>query len=1394
MIHNLSRIVTVVTLLFFAKTSFAQPRVVAESPQVSSIGRYWDIPVGGYTGTPDINLPLYKLQIGGLELPITMSYHASGVKVKDEASWVGLGWTLNVGGMINKVVNGEEDTQTGLELRGDLAWHGPNRIKVNLSRTMLKGFLSADKDFLRNIMFSPYNKTRYQYSDLMEGYKDLDFINMRYLSNTGLYLYGNDPLRATPSLIDIKAFGKNDFSPDLYLCNVNGMSGSWMYGLDNKPHEIKANNFKIEGGPSAWKITDAKGIQYHFNDYGKTTKLAKTYFTYTPGYALSTRTSIDSLADSTYKYNSNISSAYLNKMISPTGEEINIYYSKKVYSNYHTPTIIHNKEWMSGEFDLGGPLPPESLPNSYYNDAISAMMQAFPKPDDIIYTSTIEQSSVEEFYPDSITSRKELIKFIKLPRVDIPNGIRLSEIQIYSKTSQGLKLVKQILFDNDQYFALRAPSLKDTDKRLKLGGIENKGAINGQASLGDKFSFLYDNSPLPSKSNYNGGINNILKVPDQRGDNQDNYGYISYLNTPYNVYRDNIDVKNNQAGILQKIIYPTGGYMEYKYESNRYDTGDLGAGLRVKETTLKMGDSLLLKQEYSYIHGTQLTFNQFTNKQEAFKVVMEYKDALSNINARAITYNHTLSTAPYRSINLGGYGSDLFVYANIEVSEMGSVNKGKTSYQFSTSDNDFKEKEDLIRSFSVGTPVQDMPSTYPLGNFISFNFPQIKYSSSLGNLLKKTVFRYSNDGYKKVLEEENKYLTNAESRGPDQTTKENSDLPVYRKSSLVWDLRFSSMAPDKNNPGVSVTTPPPFPGEFGARGFWSVSSVYLPPMAQGFNDLIDDQMFMLTDPKVTKRYWYPSQILMNNISPFYKKIAQTTVRTYDMNDDSKFVEQIKKFDYDTAEDIDANKITDILSKENTLEHVYLYAKDARINQLDAKHILSEVVESSVYNTSNSIRNLISLEKNTYYPDRPLLFEKLKLDVPKNLFNAEFIINKYDANSNVLEVSNSAGVKKAYRWNKAKTFPIAECINATESEFFYESFEDNGVVSDAHTGVASFNGSYNTASFFTKPENGRKYLISYWYVSNGAWKHSGDLIYSGQVLTGTLDDIRIFPENSGLSTYTYDSSFGITSRTDERNYTTFYNYDEFGRLKNTKDQNQNIIKTYDYNYSTNPNWVDVACNCLIDQTGVNTGQVTKTQKNFNPRSGVTYNTLRSVTITDREICPFINARLTQLISKNDCTEGTGSKEEYTIPAGQYSSLISQQDADSKALQSISTLGQAFANQNGVCTASFKVENFVNDNNSTITVKFTNISTLKVYEVTAKGGGGVNAKRNISIPGGNYKIEIKALGISAPFSAIALNSATANMGYTTPGTIINYTFNNQLIVSGVDYNIIPITELP
>jgi hypothetical protein len=83
--------------------------VIMPSPTAASLGKYVDIPVSYYTGVPNISLPIYTVSEAGLTIPVSLSYHASGVKVGEAPSWVGQNWSLSAGGMISRTVQGQKD-------------------------------------------------------------------------------------------------------------------------------------------------------------------------------------------------------------------------------------------------------------------------------------------------------------------------------------------------------------------------------------------------------------------------------------------------------------------------------------------------------------------------------------------------------------------------------------------------------------------------------------------------------------------------------------------------------------------------------------------------------------------------------------------------------------------------------------------------------------------------------------------------------------------------------------------------------------------------------------------------------------------------------------------------------------------------------------------------------------------------------------------------------------------------------------------------------------------------------------------------------------------------------------------------------------------------------------
>ena len=109
---KLLSLITFLAIFSGANLSNAQtplPQVIPASPDASALARYAEIPVSYSTGIPDISIPIYTLTSGKLSVPISISYHAGGIRVRDIASVAGLGWSLNAGGMVSRTVLGRRD-------------------------------------------------------------------------------------------------------------------------------------------------------------------------------------------------------------------------------------------------------------------------------------------------------------------------------------------------------------------------------------------------------------------------------------------------------------------------------------------------------------------------------------------------------------------------------------------------------------------------------------------------------------------------------------------------------------------------------------------------------------------------------------------------------------------------------------------------------------------------------------------------------------------------------------------------------------------------------------------------------------------------------------------------------------------------------------------------------------------------------------------------------------------------------------------------------------------------------------------------------------------------------------------------------------------------------------
>jgi len=132
--------------------------ILPPSPSAAALTKFIDFPVNYYTGTPQISIPIHTLAGKGISVSVSLGYHAGGVKVDEVASNVGLGWSLNAGGVINRTVRGfkDEDTDGYINRGKDV----PYPIDVQTNFTEMTNFADGDWDGqpdLFNFSFGGYS-------------------------------------------------------------------------------------------------------------------------------------------------------------------------------------------------------------------------------------------------------------------------------------------------------------------------------------------------------------------------------------------------------------------------------------------------------------------------------------------------------------------------------------------------------------------------------------------------------------------------------------------------------------------------------------------------------------------------------------------------------------------------------------------------------------------------------------------------------------------------------------------------------------------------------------------------------------------------------------------------------------------------------------------------------------------------------------------------------------------------------------------------------------------------------------------------------------------------------------------------------------------------------------
>ncbi len=198
------------------------PSIVPPTPNAAALQRYGDIPVSAYTGVPQISVPIYEVAAGEIKVPVSVSYHASGNRVSDEASKVGLGWALNAGGVITRTIHGQDDwAYTAFNYHATTSVPEFNDV-----------FQFRYSDFYVQRGCSPIN---------LPGNPNLDtYLRQDY-----------------------------DFQPDIYTFNINGYTGKFM--LRRGKAVILGEKQKLlftplDANATQWSLRTPDGMLYLFEE------------------------------------------------------------------------------------------------------------------------------------------------------------------------------------------------------------------------------------------------------------------------------------------------------------------------------------------------------------------------------------------------------------------------------------------------------------------------------------------------------------------------------------------------------------------------------------------------------------------------------------------------------------------------------------------------------------------------------------------------------------------------------------------------------------------------------------------------------------------------------------------------------------------------------------------------------------------------------------------------------------------------------------------------------------------------------------------------------------------------------------------------------------------------
>ncbi|MEP0418078.1 MAG: hypothetical protein ABJN36_19330 [Cyclobacteriaceae bacterium] len=1124
-------------------TNYIRTDLISASPTAQEMARYGDVPVTLYAGKTNLSIPIFDCPGTNLSHPISLNYNYSGFKPAQEASWVGLGWNLSVGGVITRTVKDKLDDDPGIST--DTLWT----------------IVYDDQGAIEDTIISHHSPNRYEsiYDSLIAKAND---------DSTG------------NAFLDDAATGSISFTydtePDIFNFNMPGYSGRFII-LNDQYYFFPHKRFSVTGGV-AWgffEITTDDGVKYKF-DVKETTSLRGT-------------------AGANYSIPDYHSSYYLSKITHPTGEIIRLTYADDGdVVQYGTRTQTFQKTTATHSSKIFDPKVsyPTDVEDTWRLDSIitdkcivvfepgntRADINGTQKALDAIHIYDHEGSLFKsyEFKTSYFGSGGHTSRYLKLDWVKElgANGNYLGQGYEFEYENEQATFPSATTAAIDHYGYLngsgsRTGLIPDEYRGQEIGGT-TFGVDREPNFTYAKYGALSKvDYPLGGWSEFDYELNTFYLTENQTSYSSDSeYDGLERTNTSttdvrtsvgkeffltheqeITIYVSRIPKVNPSANSLDDIeIYdynsesfdPLGSlvYSHDNHPTRNVDTvtTTLPKGKYLFKTVLdgsennidisveynneiyvpEPGPGIRIKQITSNPDGGEAITKKFTYEDEYGKpmglvegLAYEYRDFSATNDSETKSYTNINSTCGM----VHPPSLEIF-YNKINEYQLGASDTLKSTYEFTKLE-------------SVGSV---------------FNF--------LGAELKeKRDFSRINGVYKLIKKVENSYLVWTKNTfmaikpymqaTVDQSWADYYEDFTYEAYSIQSQWYYlneaieTSYTPDEE-PLVSLTQ------------FYHDGTTYL----RGKRSLQSDSSEYLWFFKYPEHYQGSTGAI-----GFVAKNAVTEKRVLK---DSLLV---------------GGMITDYLAGNIPLRYFFLETEDPVLDTATLNTWLPTYTQQAPDDSLSNFQDTVTFEymkspriQLEYDPSVHHLTDQYKLP------GRSFIVDRTESYPGY---ENDSLEYESLIWGYEDNYPIARTVNAPSHLTFYTGFEDNSGSVDTNSKTGNKVGSATYSNTLTGLKSG-DYLLSYFERVSGVWyRVSKTVTVSGTSYTiddtytdsqaDAIDDVKFHPVDAQMSTYTYKPLVGLTSSTDPTGRTTFFYYDEWGRFLYSKDQEGNLTQSIEYHY-------------------------------------------------------------------------------------------------------------------------------------------------------------------------------------------------------------------------------------